>query len=314
MKKVICPGEALIDFISMNNSKVLKDTNVFLKKAGGAPANVAAAIAKLGGEAYFCGTIGNDFFGEFLKETFKKNNINTDLMFKLNNINTTLAFVSLNDNGERDFSFIRGADEFLSIDMIKNYLLNFDLYHFGSATAFLEGKLKETYYELKKYALNNNKLISFDANYREDLFNNNKKEFIKCCKDFIKDSYIVKLSYEEALLISNKEDIDEATIYIKSLGCENLIITLGEKGSILMTKEYKTIVPTIKLEMKDSTGAGDAFMGAIIVQLLNNSEKDMIEIVRLANLVGGLTTTNFGGVESIPNWTDVYFLDKNKYI
>ncbi|MFR8734772.1 MAG: PfkB family carbohydrate kinase, partial [Clostridium perfringens] len=77
MKKVICPGEALIDFISMDVSKSLKETSGFLKKAGGAPANVAAAISKLGAEAYFCGTVGNDAFGNFLEDTLKRNNINT---------------------------------------------------------------------------------------------------------------------------------------------------------------------------------------------------------------------------------------------
>ena len=73
MKKVICPGEALIDFVSMDLGKSLKETSGFLKKAGGAPANVAAAISKLGAEAYFCGTVGNDAFGSFLEDTFKNN-------------------------------------------------------------------------------------------------------------------------------------------------------------------------------------------------------------------------------------------------
>ena len=68
MKKVICPGEALIDFVSTDLGKSLKETDGFVKKAGGAPANVAAAISKLGAEAYFCGTVGNDAFGDFLEK------------------------------------------------------------------------------------------------------------------------------------------------------------------------------------------------------------------------------------------------------
>lgn len=310
MKKVICPGEALIDFISMDVSKSLKETSGFLKKAGGAPANVAAAISKLGAEAYFCGTVGNDAFGNFLEDTLKRNNINTELMFKLNNRNTTLAFVSLMEDGERDFSFARDADACLELDMIKNELKKFDLYHFGSATAFLDGSLKKTYYQLKEYALKNNKLISFDANYRDNLFKDNKEEFVKCCKDFIKDSDVVKLSDEEALLISNKTSIKEAADYIKSLGCKNLIITLGKKGSMLTTGDYKLIVPTKELEMKDATGAGDAFMGAVLAQMLNNTNRNMIEIVRLANLVGGITTTKLGALESIPTWDEVLLLSK----
>ena len=159
MKKVICPGEALIDFVSTDVGKSLENTNGFVKKAGGAPANVASAISKLGAEAYFAGTVGKDAFGAFIETTLKANNINTSLLFKLENHSTTLAFVSLMEDGERDFEFARDADSLLSIDMFKDKLECFDLFHFGSATAFLEGELKNTYYKLKDYALKNNKIL-----------------------------------------------------------------------------------------------------------------------------------------------------------
>lgn len=313
MKRVICPGEALIDFVSSDIGKSIKNTESFIKKAGGAPANVAAAIAKLGVEAYFCGTVGNDAFGVYLEETLERNNINTSLMFKLKNHNTTFAFVSLMENGERDFEFVRDADSCLDYDMINTELNRFDLYHFGSATAFLDGKLKNTYYKLKDYALNNNKIISFDANYRDSLFGNKKEEFIRCSIDFIKDSDIVKLSEEEALLISEKNDIYMAAEYIVSLGCKNLIITLGKYGALVATKEYKEIIDTIPIKMKDATGAGDAFIGAVISQVLINPDKDIRDIVNYANIVGGITTTKVGALESIPTIDEVNeFISKNK--
>ena len=305
MKKVICPGEALIDFVSSDIGKNIKNTGTFVKKAGGAPANVAAAISKLGVEAYFCGTVGNDAFGDFLEETFKRNYINTSLMFKLEGHNTTFAFVSLMENGERDFEFARDADSCLDCDMINTDLDEFDLYHFGSATAFLDGELKNTYYKLKEYALNNNKIISFDANYRESLFSDKKEEFIKSSIDFIKDSNIVKLSEEEVFLISGKDDLYEAVDNIVKLGCENLIVTLGKDGALVATKEYKEVIKTIPMQMKDATGAGDAFIGAVISQILINSNKDIRDIVRYANIVGGMTTTKVGALESIPTSDEV---------
>lgn len=253
MKKVICPGEALIDFVSMDIGKTLKATDGFIKKAGGAPANVAAAISKLGAEAYFCGTVGDDAFGGFLEDTLNNNNINTELLFKIKN-NTTFAFVSLMENGERDFEFARDADECLTFDMISDRLEEFDLYHFGSATAFMGGNLKDTYFKLKEYAKSNNKIISFDANYRESLFGNNKEEFIKCCKEFIVDSNIVKLSEEEAKLISGIEDIKEASQYIVNLGCENLMVTLGKEGTLLSNREKQILIKTKEVKMKDATG------------------------------------------------------------
>ena len=305
MKKVLCAGEALIDFVSNNPGESLKNTEGFIRKAGGAPANVAAAISKLGAEAYFCGTVGNDFFGDFLEETFKNNNINTEMMIKLDNRNTTLAFVSLKKDGDRDFRFMRGADAELTFDKVCNNLNQFDLFHFGSATAFLDGELKNTYYKLKDYAKENNKLITFDANYRDALFADDKEEFIKCCKDFIKDSNIVKLSEEEAVLISNMQDLKSAANYIVGLGCENLIITLGKKGALLTTKEKEILIPTKEVKMVDATGAGDAFIGAVIAQVLNDDEKNIEEIVKIANLVGGITTTRIGALESIPTWNEI---------
>lgn len=305
MKKVICPGEALIDFVSMDIGKTLKATDGFIKKAGGAPANVAAAISKLGAEAYFCGTVGDDAFGGFLEDTLNNNNINTELLFKIKN-NTTFAFVSLMENGERDFEFARDADECLTFDMISDRLEEFDLYHFGSATAFMGGNLKDTYFKLKEYAKSNNKIISFDANYRESLFGNNKEEFIKCCKEFIVDSNIVKLSEEEAKLISGIEDIKEASQYIVNLGCENLMVTLGKEGTLLSNREKQILIKTKEVKMKDATGAGDAFIGAVIAQILNEPGNSMEKIVEMANLVGGITTTKLGALESIPTWDEVF--------
>ena len=305
MKKVICPGEALIDFVSMDIGKTLKATDGFIKKAGAAPANVAAAISKLGAEAYFCGTVGDDAFGGFLEDTLNNNNINTELLFKIKN-NTTFAFVSLMENGERDFEFARDADECLTFDMISDRLEEFDLYHFGSATAFMGGNLKDTYFKLKEYAKSNNKIISFDANYRESLFGNNKEEFIKCCKEFIVDSNIVKLSEEEAKLISGIEDIKEASQYIVNLGCENLMVTLGKEGTLLSNREKQILIKTKEVKMKDATGAGDAFIGAVIAQILNEPGKSMEKIVEMANLVGGITTTKLGALESIPTWDEVF--------
>lgn len=305
MKKVICPGEALIDFVSMDIGKTLKATDGFIKKAGGAPANVAAAISKLGAEAYFCGTVGDDAFGGFLEDTLNNNNINTELLFKIKN-NTTFAFVSLMENGERDFEFARDADECLTFDMISDRLEEFDLYHFGSATAFMGGNLKDTYFKLKEYEKSNNKIISFDANYRESLFGNNKEEFIKCCKEFIVDSNIVKLSEEEAKLISGIEDIKEASQYIVNLGCENLMVTLGKEGTLLSNREKQILIKTKEVKMKDATGAGDAFIGAVIAQILNEPGKSMEKIVEMANLVGGITTTKLGALESIPTWDEVF--------
>ena len=217
-----------------------------------------------------------------------------------------IDFVSLMKDGERDFEFARDADGYLPFEYIEKELDRFDLFHFGSATAFLDGQLKETYYKIKDYALKNNKLISFDANYRDALFGDKQEVFINCCKEFIAESDIVKLSDEETMLISGMENIEEAAKSIVELGCKNLIVTLGKRGALVTTNESQVLVPTKEIEMKDATGAGDAFIGSVLAQILNEPNKDIFEIVKLANLVGGLTTTKIGALESIPTWDEVF--------
>ena len=169
--KVFCIGELLIDFIGKDVNKGLINGVNFEKKAGGAPANVAAAICKLGGEASFLGQVGDDSFGRYLVKVLEDVNINGD-MTKIEG-KTTLAFVAIDENGERDFEFNRGCDgdySYSNIDLKK--INNGDIIHFGSATGFLEGELKNTYFKLFEYAKENNIFISFDPNYRDALISN----------------------------------------------------------------------------------------------------------------------------------------------
>ncbi|MDD6794444.1 MAG: PfkB family carbohydrate kinase, partial [Clostridiaceae bacterium] len=168
MDKVFCIGELLIDFIGKDINKGIKDGANFEKKAGGAPANVAASVCKLGGEAAFLGQVGNDSFGRFLVDTLKKVDIDTS-MTKMEGC-TTLAFVAIDENGERDFEFNRGSDGEYSFDSIDlSRITNNDVIHFGSATGFLEGELKNTYFKLLDYAKKNDMFVSFDPNYRDAL-------------------------------------------------------------------------------------------------------------------------------------------------
>ena len=205
MDKVFCIGELLIDFIGKDINKGIKKGINFEKKAGGAPANVAAAVCKLGGEAAFLGQVGDDSFGRFLVDMLKEVNIDVE-MTKMEGC-TTLAFVAIDENGERDFEFNRGSDgeySFDSIDLKK--IGSSDIIHFGSATGLLEGELKKTYFKLLEYAKENNIFISFDPNYRDALITEDKLEqFIEDSKSFIKVADFIKLSDEEIKIIT-KED------------------------------------------------------------------------------------------------------------
>lgn len=144
--KILCIGEALIDMICTDKGRALSDGDHFLKKAGGAPTNVAAAIAALGGEADLAAKVGIDPFGKHLIDVMEAFKVNTRWVWRDTQSFTTFAFVSLMENGERDFYFNRGADSQLSKTEVAGIPLHeYSIVHFGSATAFLPGPLQEAY-------------------------------------------------------------------------------------------------------------------------------------------------------------------------
>ncbi|MDD6769885.1 carbohydrate kinase family protein [Inconstantimicrobium porci] len=304
--KVFCIGELLIDFIGKDINKGLAQGTNFEKKAGGAPANVAASICKLGGEAYFMGQVGNDAFGTFLVDTLEKVNINTEMVVKSGY--TTLAFVAIDENGERDFEFHRGSDgmyEFSSIDTAK--ISKDDIIHFGSATGFLEGKLKDTYFKLLKYANENNMFVSFDPNYRDALISDDMLDsVVEDYKKFISVSDFVKLSDEEIMLITKEERLEDGVKILHEIGAKTVAVTLGSKGTLISSNGQMNIIPSIKIKQVDSTGAGDAFVGGVLKQVAQMQDKKNISmeqwetIITYANKVGAITCTNYGAIDSMP--------------
>ena len=169
MKKIFCIGELLIDFVAENQGSDLRKASVFTKKPGGAPANVACAISKLGGSSTFIGCIGDDPFGNFLEQILIENSVDTRHLQKTDTF-TTLAFVSIAENGERDFVFSRGADRELKyLPKIKSEFKG-NMLHLGAATALLGGPLESAYGHYFFDGLTERACISFDPNFRQDLW------------------------------------------------------------------------------------------------------------------------------------------------
>lgn len=311
MNKVFCIGELLIDFIGKDIGTGLKNGVNFEKKAGGAPANVSAAVCKLGGEAYFLGQVGDDSFGRFLVDMLKSININTE-MTKMEGY-TTLAFVAIDENGERDFEFHRGSDGKYSFDNINLKKINKnDIIHFGSATGFLDGELKNTYFKLLKHARENNIFISFDPNYRDMLIKDeNLDQFVEDCKSFIKYADFIKVSDEEIKLITKENDIKEGVKKLHDFGAKFVAVTLGAEGTLISDGNNVEIIPSIKIKQVDSTGAGDAFVGGVLKRISEIEDKKEIDfekwrdIIAYGNKVGAITCTNYGAIDSIPTEKDL---------
>ena len=313
MAKVICPGEVLIDFISLENGKKLVDVEKFHKKAGGAPANVTTALVKLGASAEFVGAVGKDSFGRFLIETLNRYEVGTSQVIEDEHLGTTIAYVSIDENGERDFEFMRGADGNISPQQIDfNAFKDCKIIHLGSATALLGAQLYEVYQAFIEFANQHDKFISFDPNYRDALYHDKQELFVKHCKEVIKHVDLIKVSEEEGQIITGETDHHQMIAALHDLGAKIVTLTLGKEGS-LVSIENTHKVESIAVKMVDSTGAGDAFIGALLSQIANleqpkvilKDEKMLVDFTKNANKVGALTTTKLGALDSIPSWDEI---------
>ena len=314
--KVLCIGEALIDMICTDVNVSLSNGQHFLKKAGGAPANVAAAIAALGGEVSMAAKVGDDPFGHHLISLLKEMGVDTNLIIKDPAHFTTFAFVSLMQDGERDFYFNRGADKELTIlDLAAVNLNEYGIVHFGSATAFLPGPLQNTYLELLAKAKQAGCLISFDPNYRHLLFQNNSAYFIEQCGHFIENCNFFKLSDEEAILITGCDSVALAAAALRKKTKAVFTITLGKEGTLVSIGDHIEIIKSIPIQAVDATGAGDAFVGAVLYQLNKRSVKDIHlvskedwkTIITNANKAGARTCEYMGAMEAFKHLNSSIF-------
>lgn len=314
--KILCIGEALIDMICTDKGKALSRGENFLKKPGGAPTNVAAAIAALGGNVELAAKVGNDPFGKQLIEVMQSFGVSTKWMLQDNDHFTTFAFVSLMEDGERDFVFNRGADGQLNRQDIEAIdLEEVSIIHFGSATGFLPGPLQAAYLALLHKALQKNIFISFDPNYRHLLFRNNTQSFIDQSWNFLAVCHFFKVSDEEAMLITGATTLNDAVDILLAKTDAVFAITLGKDGTLLGLNKQTYIIPSIAIKPVDTTGAGDAFVGAVLYQL---SDKTLDEtkllplenwqhIVANANKAGARTCEYLGAMEAFKHLSNQVF-------
>ncbi|MFC0472334.1 carbohydrate kinase [Halalkalibacter kiskunsagensis] len=311
---IICVGELLIDFFCLDKNVSLIDGSNFEKQAGGAPANVSAAVSKLGGAAAFVGMVGNDPFGAFLKKTLEDEQVDTSMLFQTDQAATTLAFVSLQEDGERDFIFNRGADRLLEFnDLHLDRIKEGKIIHFGSATALLEDPFQTTYFQLMDYSIQEGLFVSFDPNYRQALWGGRMEEFVTLAQKGISKAGFVKVSEEELEIIAGSSSKEASVDFLHQLGAKIVAVTLGKNGTLISNGLQKQMIPSIEIKSIDSTGAGDAFVGATLYQLsqlqdlkINRFDIDSLtELIHFSNAVGAMVCTKRGAISSLPTLEEV---------
>lgn len=317
--QVITIGEALIDFIPNEKDVDLKRVNSFVKHAGGAPANVAAVVAKLGGSSIFLGQVGHDSFGDYLIDQLKSFGVETKYIHQTSKRPTSLAFVSLTAKGERDFIFYRnpGADELYEPSMLPVKIFDKNILHFCSVS-LMDYPIKDAHLKAIELTRKHNGLVSFDPNIRLALWRDHKK-LLNRVFEFLHLADIVKVSQDELAFLTG---FDDELVAIKSLFVgfvKVIIVTKGQNGSTLYFKDIDAVIthPGFSVDSIDTTGAGDAFMGAFLKQLSENNlvlnQYNSYDILKVSNAYAALSTTKLGGMENIPSISALEtFLKSNK--
>lgn len=306
--KVVCFGELLIDMIATNPGD-LSQADGFLKKFGGAPANTACGLVKLGTPVSFIGKVGNDSFGRFLKGTLDEFGVDSSKLVLSGKEMTTLAFVSLTEAGERDFIFYKGAHDAISESEF-DLPANTYLFHFGSLTQIRDYANKATM-KLLRQAQKQGAIVSYDPNIREFLWGDLVRARAVIL-DTARQVDILKVNELEVELLTGQKDITEAAEKLFTKNLQALFITLGAEGCFYKTQSFSGRVPTVPVEVVDTTGAGDAFNAGYIHGLFevkkpvsDLSQQELEKILKRAVVVGALTTIKKGAISALPTLEEV---------
>ena len=296
-QKIWVLGDAVVDLIPDGE-------NHYLRCAGGAPANVAVGIARLGGESAFIGRVGKDPLGEFMQQTLQQENVQTSHMILDPQQRTSTVVVGL-DNGERSFTFMvnPSADQFLQVMDLPNFQANEWLH--CCSIALINNPSRETTFEAIRRIKAAGGFFSFDPNLRESLwssFDDMKQTVMQA----VALADVLKFSEEELTLLTDTQTLDDAFEKITALYPEKLIIvTLGKDGARYHLAGKQDVVAGKALKPVDTTGAGDAFVGGLLAGLSQHANWKEIpvleQILRQANACGALATTAKGAMSALPN-------------
>ena len=294
---VLCIGEILADMIGQEKD----GTITYERKAGGAPFNVACALNKFGTQVKFVGNVGDDLIGEFLLKFASDFGMDTTYITKDENRNTTLAFVELSECGERSFCFYRKntADYFLPM-VSDELLVQTDIVCIGSLMMATESCVQYALDVIER-AHKLGKKVAFDVNYRTDIFRD-KQSAVTTYKKILAKADIVKFSEDEVLTFGKD--------YIQTALADKLVlITLGKNGSEWIYKGKSNTQSSIKVDVVDTTGAGDAFFaGALSVLDKVRGEytfEDLDKAIKFGNVTGALNTTGRGAIDNLPSLATV---------
>lgn len=316
MPQVVGLGEALIDMVSLEKGVDLVHAPGFEKAAGGAVANVIAGVAILGTSAGFIGKVGDDFCGHFLRETLHDAGVDISGLLVDPRHRTQLAFVTVLPDGSPDFTFYidRPAHTMLAPDEVNyDYIADADIFHFGSLT-LIDEPVKTTTLTAIDRASEAGALITYDPNLRPPLWpdlETARREIVAG----LEHCDVAKVAEVELEFITGTDSIERGAAQLLDMGPELVAVTLGEKGCYFDNGTARGYVAGFDVPVEETTGCGDAFVAAMLVQLLEAMEAGaepgeldydrLLRIFTFANAAGALTATAKGAIPSLPPRSEV---------
>lgn len=314
--QAVCMGEILIDFVAAASGQILKDAPAFERKPGGAPANVAVGLVRLGCAAAFAGMVGRDAFGDFLRETLETENVDTRSLATCPDQPTTLAFVSLTREGVPSFSFYRHPNADLSIrpeDVDPALFDSARVFHFGSLSLVASPAADTTFYCLEK-AREKDCFVTYDPNYRPALWPQAEAAKARMA-DPLGQIDLIKVSEEELAFLTGEDRIERGCEVIAAKGPRYLAVTRGANGMYGWHVGEHIEIAAQPVEVVDTTGCGDASMAGIIAYLLDNATELCagaeipIEVFAKAldygNRCAAIAATQRGAIPSLPHKRDI---------
>lgn len=312
MLDVVALGELLIDFTCISTDSEGYPT--MAAHPGGAPANFLAALSKFGAKTALLGKVGTDAFGKMLTATLNNAGIETRGLVAANDVFTTLAFVTLDETGNREFSFSRkpGADTCLTYEELDLSLIDeAKVFHFGTLS-LTDEPARSTTYKVVDYAKGKGKLITYDPNLRKPLWNNLDTAKEQLIWGLTKAD-VVKISDEEVEFLFGLGVEDGADYILKNYNVKLVFVTCGADGCYFKNAVASGMVPSLRdIKVIDTTGAGDIFGGSAVWKLLQLgaspealTEAELRDVVRFACTSAGLSTAKAGGISSVPDYQQV---------
>ncbi|MEJ2289897.1 MAG: PfkB family carbohydrate kinase [Deinococcales bacterium] len=299
-------GELLIDFVPEENGVSLGDARAFVKAPGGAPANVAVGLARLGIGAGFMGKVGDDPFGHHLAGVLSDQGVDVSQLKYDAQARTALAFVSLTSTGERDFLFYRNPSADMRHrpeEIAEDYLAGASMLHIGSISLIQDPSRSATLRALD-LAAEHGLWVSYDANLRLPLWPSPDaaREGIR---SVWRRAHVVKISEDELEFLTGARDMAAART-LRHDALRLLVVTRGDAGAWYLTRQGEGEVAGFRVDTVDTTGAGDAFTAALLASLLENdalekSRGALDTAIRRANAYAALTTTRRGAIPALPS-------------